>query len=81
MHRTVHASRWCLIGFCARGYYGTARCEFEVGNRVLEVVGPRELLFFPGLVEAAPSRALCLIVKPVPRPWNSKFIGRRSKVA
>ena len=36
------------VGFCARGYYGTVRCEFEVGNRVLEVVGPRELFFFPG---------------------------------
>ena len=37
------------LGFCAGGYYGTARCEFEIGNRVLEVVGPRELSFFPGI--------------------------------
>ena len=36
------------LGFCAGGYYGTARCEFETGNRMLEVVGPRELSFFPG---------------------------------
>ncbi len=36
------------LGFCAGGYYGTARCEFEMGNRMLEVVGPRELSFFPG---------------------------------
>ena len=37
------------LGFCAGGYYGTTRCEFEIGNRVLEVVGPRELSFFPGI--------------------------------
>ena len=37
------------LGFCAGGYYGTARCEFEIGNRMLEVVGPRELSFFPGI--------------------------------
>ena len=36
------------LGFCAGGYYGTSRCEFEIGNRVLEVIGPRELSFFPG---------------------------------
>lgn len=36
------------LGFCAGGYYGTSRCEFEVGNRVLEVIGPRELSFYPG---------------------------------
>jgi biotin--protein ligase len=36
------------IGFCAGGYFGSARCEFEVGNRQLEVVGARELAFFPG---------------------------------
>jgi len=36
------------LGFCAGGYYGSSRCEFEVGNKVLEVVGNRELGFFPG---------------------------------
>lgn len=36
------------LGFCAGGYYGSRRCEFEVGNRELEVVGTRELAFFPG---------------------------------
>jgi biotin--protein ligase len=36
------------LGFCAGGYYGSSRCEFEVGNRVLEVIGRRELEFFPG---------------------------------
>ena len=36
------------LGFCAGGYYGAARCEFEVGNGKMEVVGGRELGFFPG---------------------------------
>lgn len=36
------------LGFCAGGYYGSRRCEFEVGNSELEVVGSRELAFFPG---------------------------------
>ena len=36
------------LGFCAGGYYGCGRCEFEVGNGKLEVVGSRELGFFPG---------------------------------
>ncbi|TFB07338.1 Biotin-protein ligase [Trichoderma ghanense] len=36
------------LGLCAGGYYGSSRCEFEVGNKALEVVGNRELGFFPG---------------------------------
>ena len=36
------------LGLCAGGYYGSSRCEFEVGNRLLEINGPRELSFFPG---------------------------------
>lgn len=36
------------LGFCAGGYYGSARCEFEVGNKPLQVIGDRELAFFPG---------------------------------
>lgn len=36
------------LGFCAGGYYGSRKCEFEVGNRGMEVIGPRELAFFPG---------------------------------
>lgn len=36
------------LGFCAGGYYGSARCEFEAGDDSLEVVGPRELELFPG---------------------------------
>ncbi|EPE28981.1 Class II aaRS and biotin synthetase [Glarea lozoyensis ATCC 20868] len=37
------------LGFCAGAYYGSSRCEFEVGNKKLEVVGSRELSFFPGI--------------------------------
>lgn len=37
------------IGFCAGGYYGSSRCEFEVGDRKMEVIGDRELQFFPGI--------------------------------
>lgn len=37
------------FGFCAGGYYGCAKCEFEVGNDDLEVVGSRELALFPGI--------------------------------
>jgi biotin---protein ligase len=36
------------LGFCAGGYYASQKCEFEVGNKSLEVVGTRELAFFPG---------------------------------
>ena len=36
------------LGLCAGGYYGCAKCEFEVGKRGMEVVGDRELGFFPG---------------------------------
>ena len=37
------------IGFCAGGYYGSGKCEFEVGDRLLEVIGDRELAFFSGI--------------------------------
>lgn len=37
-----------FLGFCAGGYYGSRRCEFELGNPSLEVAGSRELGFFPG---------------------------------
>ncbi|KXJ97299.1 biotin-protein ligase [Microdochium bolleyi] len=36
------------LGFCAGGYYGSKKCEFEVGDKHLEVVGSRELAFYPG---------------------------------
>ncbi|AGO11853.1 AaceriADR085Wp [[Ashbya] aceris (nom. inval.)] len=34
------------IGFCAGGYFGSSRVEFDV-HGPLEVVGPRDLQFFP----------------------------------
>lgn len=37
-----------FIGFCAGGYYGASRVEFECGLS-LEVSGSRELSFFPGI--------------------------------
>lgn len=35
------------LGFCAGGYYGSSRCEFEVGDKKMQVIGERELAFFP----------------------------------
>jgi len=37
-----------FLGVCAGGYFGSKRCEFAVGDKDLEVVGNRELSFFPG---------------------------------
>nr|POE76696.1 biotin--protein ligase [Quercus suber] len=37
------------LGLCAGGYYGSARCEFEEGKKEMEVVGDRELAFYPGI--------------------------------
>ncbi|KAJ9649582.1 biotin holocarboxylase synthetase [Coniosporium tulheliwenetii] len=37
------------LGLCSGGYYGSKRCEFEVGDPKMEVVGDRELAFFPGV--------------------------------
>ena len=37
------------LGFCAGAYYGSSKCEFEVGNPKLEVIGDRELAFYPGI--------------------------------
>ncbi|ORY61435.1 biotin-protein ligase [Pseudomassariella vexata] len=62
------------LGFCAGGYYGSTKCEFEVGNKPMEVVGSRELAFFPGTCRGAAfqgfqyqsekgARAVKLIVK------------------
>lgn len=41
------------LGFCAGGYYGSARCEFEEDDPKLGVVGNRELKFFPGTCRGA----------------------------
>jgi biotin--protein ligase len=38
-----------FVGFCAGGYYAAAKCEFMRGDPVMEVVGERELGFFPGV--------------------------------
>ena len=35
------------LGICAGAYYGSAYVEFCKGDPVMEVVGPRELAFFP----------------------------------
>lgn len=35
------------LGLCAGGYYACSRCEFMVGDQKMEVVGDRELGFFP----------------------------------
>ncbi|GME42028.1 Biotin apo-protein ligase [Neofusicoccum parvum] len=37
------------LGFCAGGYYACNSCEFEVGDKKMEVVGERELGFYPGI--------------------------------
>jgi biotin---protein ligase len=37
------------LGLCAGGYYGSSRCEFEVGKPGMEVAGDRELAFYPGI--------------------------------
>lgn len=42
-----------FLGFCAGGYYGSRKCEFEVGDPSLEVIGSRELGFYPGTCRGA----------------------------
>lgn len=42
-----------FLGICAGGYYASERCEFEVGDPKMEVSGPRELGFFPGIARGA----------------------------
>ena len=37
------------LGLCAGGYYGTSQVQFAVGDPVMEVAGPRELNFYPGV--------------------------------
>ncbi|USP74065.1 hypothetical protein yc1106_01339 [Curvularia clavata] len=37
------------LGFCAGGYYGSAKCEFELDDPNMAVEGDRELGFFPGV--------------------------------
>lgn len=40
------------LGLCAGAYYGCSRVEFEVGSE-LEVVGDRELGFYPGIARGS----------------------------
>ena len=37
------------LGLCAGGYYGSAKCEFELDDPKMAVQGDRELAFFPGI--------------------------------
>ena len=39
------------LGICAGGYYATSFVEFAKGDPVFEVLGPRELKFFPGTAQ------------------------------
>ena len=39
-----------FLGICAGAYYSADRIEFAKGDKDLEVVGDRELKFFPGLI-------------------------------
>jgi biotin--protein ligase len=41
------------LGLCAGGYYASKKCEFEVGSPPLEVIGSRELGFYPGTCRGA----------------------------
>jgi putative intracellular protease/amidase len=50
--RSFVAGGGSYIGICAGAYYGSARCEFELGTE-LEIAGARELAFFPGIARGA----------------------------
>ena len=39
------------LGICAGAYYGCSLVQFAQGDPILEVIGPRELAFFPGVSE------------------------------
>ncbi|PNH07957.1 Biotin--protein ligase [Tetrabaena socialis] len=46
------------LGLCAGAYYGCSRVEFEPGS-ALQVVGDRELGFFPGVARGAAYPGSC----------------------
>ena len=48
IRRFVEAPGGAFFGFCAGGYFGAARCEWEAADPKRAVVGNRELAFFPG---------------------------------
>lgn len=55
-NKTISQFVWnggAYLGLCAGGYFGCGRVEFEVGNELMEVVGSRELSFFPGTCRGA----------------------------
>lgn len=41
------------LGLCAGAYFACSRVEFEVGDDTLQVVGDRELSFFPGIARGS----------------------------
>ena len=47
------------LGLCAGGYYGASRVEFSLGDPLLEVVGPRELNFYPGVARGPVFPGFC----------------------
>ncbi|KAL3232894.1 Biotin--protein ligase [Nakaseomyces bracarensis] len=49
IRKFVNSYGGIYIGFCAGGYFGSSRVEFAKGDPTLEVVGDRELKFFPGI--------------------------------
>lgn len=57
--RTYVQGGGAYFGFCAGAYYGSKQVAFAVGTP-LEVVGDRELAFFPGVTEG-----------PTLRPWDN----------
>ena len=72
------------LGICAGGYYATSYIEFAKGDPVMEVVGPRELGFFPGaaLGPAFPgfrydcragARACSISLRPAAKEMIEKF--------
>ncbi|KAG8987136.1 ATP binding, partial [Tulasnella sp. 427] len=73
-----------FLGICAGGYYGSARVEWEIGTH-LEVVGDRELAFFPGTAKGcafegfvyeseAGARAIDVLVNATESPKTFKGI-------
>lgn len=62
------------LGLCAGAYYACARVEFEPGTP-LEVVGDRELAFFPGIAQGAafPGQpATCGLLARTPLPSSAR---------
>lgn len=70
------------LGLCAGAYYACARVEFEPGTP-LEVVGDRELAFFPGIAQGAAfpgQSATCGVSASTPRPSSARSALASPKV-